>query len=407
MRPRPHVLPVIVLAQFAGTSLWFVGNSVAPDLADRWPHIDAAVGWLTSAVQLGFILGTAVIALTGLADRFRAHHVFAIACSLGALANASMLVAPDRFTVIVLGRVLTGLCLAGIYPVGMKLAASWYDRDLGRAIGLLVGALVLGTAFPHLLQTTALPWRPVVLASSALACVGALVVGLGVPEGPHVARGRRFEMRRAFAVFSVPGFRRAAIGYFGHMWELYALWAFVPWAVGRILGDQAGAAGLAWWSFGIIGIGALGCIGGGFLSGRRGSAKVAIVQLVVSGTCCLLSPLLLDAAPTWAALALLLVWGLTVVGDSPQFSALGARTAPPDLVGTALTLMTTIGFAITIASISLVSFLVEATEGSWSLLVLALGPLVGVWAMAPMWIDDPTAPTAPTRSDTSWKKQRS
>jgi MFS family permease len=286
--------------------------------------------------------------------------------------------------------VLTGFFLSGIYPVGMKLAASWFREGLGWAIGLLVGALVLGTAFPHLLRTTALPWRPVILATSGLAVLGGLLVAWLVPEGPHVKRGTRFEVRQALAIFGRPDFRRAALGYFGHMWELYAFWAFMPLAVAHVLGVGLGSPRVAWWSFAIIGAGCLGCAIGGRVAGRRGSAAVATVQLAASGIACLVSPWVLEAGP--AALGFLLLWGVVVVGDSPQFSALAARTAPPTLMGTGLTLMTAVGFGITIGSISLLGALAEGGELRWLFVWLLPGPVMGVLAMLPLWRRDPTRP---------------
>ncbi|MEM7160301.1 MAG: MFS transporter [Myxococcota bacterium] len=388
--PR-RILPLIVIAQFLGTSLWFVGNAVAGEVASQWPTATGAVGWLTSSVQLGFIAGTLVYAVLALADRFAAHRVFFVSCVLAAAANALSLVAPQSLWWFLACRFATGVFLAGIYPVGMKLAASWYQRGLGHAIGLLVGALVLGTAFPHLLKTTALPWRPVIISASVLALLGGIVVAVGVPEGPHVKRQRGFDPRRAVAVFRHAGFLRAAFGYFGHMWELYALWAFVPWAL-TMAWPQLSPEGVSLGSFAVIAVGAIGCVVGGLVSLRRGSARVAIVQLAISGLCCVASPWLLPWGGIPAAV-LLLVWGITVVGDSPQFSSLGARMAPPDGVGTALTMMTMIGFAVTIGSIQWLSALAEPGEPAWLLLILVPGPVVGLIAMAPLWRHDPTAPT--------------
>lgn len=388
--PPRRILPLIIVAQFLGTSLWFVGNAVAGDVATQWPEVDGAVGWLTSSVQLGFIVGTFVYAVFALADRFAAHRVFFVSSALAAAANASTLLAPESLWWFLSGRFLTGVFLAGIYPVGMKLAASWFQRGLGNAIGLLVGALVLGTAFPHLLKTTALPLTPVILSVSVLAAAGGIAVWLGVPEGPFVKRQRGFNPRASLSVFRNPRFVRAALGYFGHMWELYAFWAFVPWAVANAW-PSLSAEQHSLWAFVVIACGAIGCAVGGRLSIRKGSARVAMVQLAISGLCCVLSPWLLDIGGV-AATLLLLVWGITVVGDSPQFSTLGARTAPPEQVGTALTLMTMIGFAITIGSIQWLSALAQPNGPSWLLALLVAGPIVGLVAMAPLWRDDPTRP---------------
>lgn len=390
--PPRHVLPLIIVAQFLGTSLWFAGNAVAGDVAQQWPQVEGAVGWLTSSVQLGFLLGTLVYAVSGIADRLAAHRVFLVSSLLAAASNALPLLgtATEGFAWFVAARMLTGFFLAGIYPIGMKLAASWFQRGLGRAIGLLVGALVLGTAFPHLLKTTALPWKPVIASVSGLAVLGGVLVGLGVPEGPHVKRQRGFDPRGAVLVFRDPSFRRAALGYFGHMWELYAFWAFVPWAL-ELAAPGWSASSISLGVFLVIALGFVGCAVGGVLSLRSGSARVASIQLAVSGLCCLASPWVLDAGPV-VALALLAIWGITVVGDSPQFSTLGARTAPPDRVGTALTMMTMIGFGITIGSITLLSSEAALGWGTARLLPLAIGPVVGLWAMSGLWRNDPTRP---------------
>jgi predicted MFS family arabinose efflux permease len=388
---RAYTLPVIIAAQCLGGSLWFVGTSVVHEVAPLWPQVEGAVGWLTAAVQLGFLAGTLVYAMRGWPDRYPAHRVFLVSCGFGALANAAVMLRPESFAWFVGARVLTGFCLAGIYPVGMKLAASWYREGLGWAIGLLVGALVLGTALPHLLRTMELPWRPVIMVTSGLAVLGGTLVGWLVPEGPHVRRGTTFAAREALAIFGRPDFRRAALGYFGHMWELYAFWAFVPLAVAYVLRSEIGAPRVAWWSFAIIGVGCLGCAIGGRIAMRRGSAVVATVQLAASGLACLASPWLLQAPPM-VALPLLVLWGVVVVGDSPQFSALAARSAPPTLVGTGLTLMTAVGFGLTIGSISLLGALAERGELRWIFVWLLPGPVAGVIAMRPLWRNDPTRP---------------
>ncbi|MEM6294059.1 MAG: MFS transporter [Myxococcota bacterium] len=389
--PR-HTLPTIVAAQFAGGSLWFVGNAVLGDLAHLWPTVEGAVGWLTSAVQLGFIVGTLAFAVFGLADRIPSHRLFFASAAAGAAFNAASLIAPASFPAFVATRVLTGICLAGIYPVGMKLAASWFREGLGAAIGFLVGALVLGTAFPHLLGTLQLDATTLILSASGLAVTGGLAILLTVPEGPAVRIAPRTRVAEAFSVFSEPDFRSAALGYFGHMWELYAFWAFVPFAVRLGLGPDAAAADVALGSFCIIAIGSIACAVGGQISVHRGSAAVAGVQLVGSGACALLSPLVFILNIPALTLGFLAVWGAVVVGDSPQFSAIAARSAPPDRVGTGLTLMNMIGFALTIPSIALLSALESHVPGPWLLMTLAIGPILGVLSLRRVLASDPTRP---------------
>ena len=379
MRPA-RILPVIVFSQFAGTSLWFSGNAVLGDLQRQWGLAPDAVGYLTSAVQLGFIGGTLLFAFLAISDRFSPRRVF-FACSvLGALANLCVQFAHGSLASLLVFRFATGFFLAGIYPVGMKIASGWYRSDLGNALGFLVGALVLGTAFPHLLRGLgqAWPWQQVLLGVSALALLGGLAMLL-VPDGPYLAKGARFDPTALAVIFRSPAFRASAFGYFGHMWELYAFWAFVP----VVLAGRAEASGVSLWSFAVIGAGALGCVAGGLISLRAGSARVAFGQLAASGACCLASPLLYFAPPA-AFLAFLVVWGVVVVGDSPQFSALNAANAPREWVGSALTIGNCIGFAITIASIQLLTAAAERLPMEYLFLLLAPGPILGLLALRPL-----------------------
>ncbi|GAB3541324.1 MFS transporter [Pontibacter brevis] len=382
--PAPaRILPTIVFSQFAGTSLWFAGNAVLPELQASLQLQEGALGLLTSAVQFGFILGTLCFALFSLADRISPRLLFLICALLGATANVLVVFSATSVGGVLLLRSLTGFLLAGIYPVGMKIAANWYSGRLGKAIGYLVGALVLGTAFPHLLRGlgTALPWQTMLLAVSVLAALGGLLMYLLVPDGPYHSKGARFDVVNMLKVFRAREFRAAAFGYFGHMWELYTLWAFVPFLLAYAL-PQTPPEQLSIYSFCVIAAGTVGCIGGGYLSQRWGSGRVAFVQLLLSGICCILSVWLLQAP--LLVLPFMLFWGLVVVGDSPQFSALTAKTAPPQLVGTALTVVTCIGFAITIGSIQLTGYLITLVPPHFAFLLLAFGPLVGLLSIRPL-----------------------
>ena len=388
MRTQPaipaHILPVIVFAQFAGTSLWFAGNAVAADVQRELGLGLRAAGDLTTAVQLGFIVGTLLFAVLAVADRFSPVRVFGVCALAGALCNLAPVVGAVAWPSLLTFRFLTGVCLAGVYPVGMKIAADWHAQGLGRALGYLVGALVLGTAFPHLLKAVGghLPWKLILAATSALAALGGGALVLTVPNGPHRAAPPRFSGQVIPQLFRFPAFRAAVFGYFGHMWELYAWWAFVPallTAYNRL--HPGWALGVPLWSFVTIGVGSLGCVCGGYWSQRVGSPRVAFGLLATSGVCCLLSPLLLDLPPA-LLLAMLLVWGFAVVGDSPQFSTLVARTAPVPYVGTALTIGNCVGFALTIISIQLLTALQTVVSVRWWYLVLAPGPIVGLWQTA-------------------------
>jgi MFS family permease len=356
---------------------------VLADLQREWGLPAEALGYTTSAVQLGFIAGTLAFAFFAVADRFSPRLVFFVCALAGAAANAVLLAADGGLAALLALRFATGFFLAGIYPVGMKIASGWFQRDLGNALGFLVGALVAGTAFPHLVRGLgeALPWQGVLLAASGVAALGGLAMLALVPDGPYLSSGARFDPRALAAVFRVRAFRASAFGYFGHMWELYAFWAFVPWLLAAHAASDALQVPL--WSFAVIAAGSLGCVLGGLASLRLGSARVAFAQLAASGLCCLASPLAFHA-PTPLFLGFLLFWGVVVVGDSPQFSALNAHSAPRERVGSALTIANCIGFGITIFSIELLNAASGRIAPQWLLLLLAPGPALGLLALRPL-----------------------
>jgi predicted MFS family arabinose efflux permease len=384
-RPR-RILPVIVVSQLAGGSLWFAGNAVLPDLQASLALPDSALGDMTAAVQLGFIVGTLAFAVLAISDRYSPRATFLGCALLGAACNASTWLVGGSVSLLLSARFGVGFFLAGIYPVGMKIASGWYRRDLGRALGFLVGALVVGTALPHLVRGLgqSLPWQTVMLSVSAIAALGGLLMFALVPDGPFLGPSPRFDPRSLAAVFRSPGFRASSFGYFGHMWELYAFWAFVP----PVLAAHAGRAtatgpDISLVSFATIAAGAVGSVAGGYLALRLGSARVAFVQLAASGLCCVLSPLLFHASPA-VFLLFLLFWGVVVAGDSAQFSAMNARYAPADQVGSALTIANCIGFGITIVSIELLNHAAGAMPAQYLFLLLVPGPLFGLWALRPL-----------------------
>lgn len=382
-KPR-YILPVIVFAQFAGTSLWFAGNAVVTDLAQELSLAEIFVGYITMAVQAGFISGTLLFAILTIADRYSPVLIF-LFCSLAGSAANIALVGSDIAITVLIARFMTGFFLAGIYPVGMKIASDWHREGLGKALGYLVGALVVGTAFPHLLKSLGgdLPWRNVITGTSILASSGGMVLFLTVSDGPY--RQSSVDSKPKFDAFTTlfrdKNFRSAAFGYFGHMWELYTFWAFVPVILNEYLGKSTDVAlDVSLWSFAIIGIGGVSCAIGGHISSRKGSKWVSMVSLLGSGLCCLLIPFGFSM-PLFLFLGLLLVWGFFVVSDSPQFSALVAQSSDSSLVATGLTIVNSIGFALTILSIQLFSYLWLISSSPFIFWVIAMGPLAGLYAI--------------------------
>ncbi|TVT71807.1 MAG: MFS transporter [Denitromonas halophila] len=380
---RLPVVPTIVFAQLFGGSLWFSANGVGDALMRVWGIGPAQIGLLTNAVQLGFIVGTLGFALSGLADRYPASRIFAVCAVLGALANAAFALLAGGMTSALVLRFAVGVCLAGVYPLGMKLVVSWVPERAGHALALLVGMLTLGTALPHGLKLAGgAAWQAVLLGASALAVIAAVMIFL-LGDGPHLRRrdgAPTLRMGAVLAAFRIPVFRSSAFGYFGHMWELYAMWTLVPLLVASSsLATLGSVSGL---SFVIIGVGALGCFAGGLISRRTGSAPVAAVALATSGVCCALFPLVADASAGWL-MAFFVLWGLSVPADSPQFSAMSARACPPEIVGSALALQNAIGFAITIVSISWGTAVVAEWGAKVSWLLLP-GPVLGVIALLPL-----------------------
>lgn len=377
------ILPIIVIAQFCCTSLWFAGNAILEDLIVNFKLPTNSLGNLTSIVQFGFILGTLSFAIFSIADRFSPAKVFLICAILGAISNLVIVSENNTYTSVLILRFLTGFFLAGIYPVGMKIASDYFEKGLGKALGLLVGALVLGTAFPHLLKdlSTKFNWEIVIVSISTLSLIGGIIMFL-LGDGPNRKANQKVNFSAFFSVFRNKEFKAAAFGYFGHMWELYTFWAFVPILLKiHTHNHNINSLNIPLLSFLIISIGTLGCFISGYLSLKFNTKKLAYFILFTSFICCLVSPFAFYVNSSVIFLIFLFFWGFVVIADSPLFSTLVAQNADSKIKGTALTIVNCIGFSITIISIQLLNYLYSNFSNNYIFLLLALGPAFGVLAL--------------------------
>ncbi|WP_300020813.1 nitrate/nitrite transporter [uncultured Maribacter sp.] len=380
MKQKLHILPIIIISQFACTSTWFAGNAIIESLTKKLDFGADIVSYVISSVQFGFIIGTLIFGILMIADRFSPSKVFMVCAFLASISNL-LLVYPDlNVGGLLFARFSTGFFLAGIYPVGMKIAADYYEKGLGKALGFLVGALVLGTAFPFLIKGSPLANHPdtVIKLTSSITAIGGLFLFFLVPNGPFRVASATIKLDAGPQLFKNKKFKKAAFGYFGHMWELYAFWAFTPIAIQFFAIESASEISVSLWSGIVIALGGLSCAYGGLISQRIGSKKVALIALIASGFLCSISPILFSF-PIYLFLAGWCLWGIAVTADSPQFSNLVASAVAPELKGTALTLVNCIGFATTIISIQLLGSLQSIVPISLLFIPLAIGPLFGVY----------------------------
>jgi MFS family permease len=383
--PR-RVLAVLAVAELLAMAPWFSASAVSPALSGVWRLSPATTAWLTISVQLGFVAGALVSALLTLPDRLSARRLIAASAALAAAATLGVAAAPGIRMAIVC-RLLTGAALAGVYPPGMKIAAGWFKEGRGLAIGILVGALTLGSASPHLVRWAVSPtaWRVVLVVAAVSALAGGLLVLLVPNDGPYAAPSLPFSLAAAPRILRDRAVALANLGYLGHMWELYAMWTwmavFVAASEHARRGADADVTGLAALvTFAVVGSGAIGCWLGGKYADRWGRTLVTSAAMLVSGSCAITVGLVFGA-PLFALIPLLLVWGVSVVADSAQFSAAVTELAPREYAGTALTLQTSLGFLLTCATIYLLPIVAAKVGWRWSMSMLAIGPALGIWAM--------------------------
>jgi len=382
---RRAAIALLVFAEVAALAVWFSAAAVLPALRTEFALTPFQEAFFTSGVQLGFVIGTLISALLMLADRFDPRRLFMLCALIAAAANLAILaVGPDHLLAGAL-RLVVGMCMAGIYPVGMKMVASWVRHDMGLLIGLLVGAVTLGSAWPHLIAAIGITdWRWTFIWSSLLAATGGLAVNF-VTLGPRLTITARFDPHQLLRVWRTKSLRLANLGYLGHMWELYAMWAwiglFLYESFAAVMPDGTATVMARLAAFGTVAAGAIGSLAGGWIADRLGRTVLTMGAMAISGACALVTGFLFGADPILLT-AVCLIWGVAIVADSAQFSASVAELSEPEYVGTTLTFQTCLGFALTLVTIHLLPHLVDHLGWGGAFASLALGPIAGIAAMA-------------------------
>ena len=384
MTQKTIALTLLVIAEIFGMSLWFSSSAVLTDMIAEHPVSALRQALLSSGVQLGFAIGALCYAIGSFADRYDPRHVFAWSAFGASLANAALLVAPIGGVIAICARILTGALLAGVYPVGMKIGVGWGTKDRGFLVGLLVGALTLGSAAPHLLSFMGgAQWRYAVAGTSVLGMIGGIII-LFAKLGPHHAQAAKFQWGNFSLAWKDRNIRLSILGYLGHMWELYAFWAWISVALiisfGLHMPIENARALAKLIAFCAVGIGAISCVIAGLYADIIGKAKTTIIAMAGSASAALLAALFFESAP-YLMIIIALIWGAFVIADSAQFSALIADYTPPEQTGTILTLQTALGFAVTIISVQGAPFLADMVGWRAVFIVLAAGPIFGIWAM--------------------------
>lgn len=376
---------MLSISSLLGMTLWFSATAVIPQLQSEWNLTESGVSWLTMSVQLGFVAGTLISAFFNISDIVNTRYLFAGSAIVGAILNASIAMYSTSIESAVIFRFLTGACLAGVYPPGMKIMATWFKKGRGMAIGTMVGALTIGSASPHLFKFVGVPdWKFLMYVASICSVVSGLICLFFITEGPYKVTGAKFNWKNIWKILSNEGVRLANFGYLGHMWELYAVWTWIPLFLFESFTDTDLENALLWsagGAFAVISSGGIGCVLAGLLADKIGREKVTIWSMVISGCCCLVVGFMYGMSP-YLIILVCLIWGFTIVADSAQFSASITEQVDPAYTGTALTLQTSMGFVLTMVSIRLIPYLVELVTWKYAFSFLAIGPVFGIWAMA-------------------------